>query len=286
MDGLIQAAGAVAQRGGRDHADGAGDHGSLVRQDVAEHVLGNDHVELGGVFDDLHGAVVHEHLAVFHIRVFGLQAVHHASPQAAGVQNVCLVHAAQLFAALACGLKADAADALDLVLRVGHGVDGLLLAAGEGVGLVIAKVYAADQLTHDDEIDALCHDLRLQGAGRSQLGPDLRGAVVGVQAHARAEAEQTLFGPLLTGQTLPLGAADGTQQDAVRRKALVQLVLGEGVAVLVDGLAAHGCVGVVEGVAVLFGDLIEDADRLLDDLRAGAVAPDDSNVLFHNGSFM
>ena len=76
------------------------------------------------------------------------------------------------------------------------------------------------------------------------------------------------------------------QQDAVRRKALVQLVLGEGVAVLVDGLAAHGCVGVVEGVAVLFGDLIEDADRLLDDLRAGAVAPDDSNVLFHSGSFM
>ena len=175
---------------------------------------------------------------------------------------------------------------LDLVLGVGHGVDGLFLAVFEGVGLVIAEVDAADQLTHDDEIDALCHDLRLQGAGRSQLGPDLRGAVVGVQAHARAEAEQTLFGPLLTGQTLPLGAADGTQQDAVRRKALVQLVLGEGVAVLVDGLAAHGCVGVVEGVAVLFGDLIEDADRLLDDLRAGAVAPDDSNVFFHNGSFM
>ena len=40
----------------------------------------------------------------------------------AGVQNVCLVHAAQLFAALACGLKADAADALDLVLRVGQDV--------------------------------------------------------------------------------------------------------------------------------------------------------------------
>ena len=281
MDGLIQAAGAVAQRGGRDHADGAGDHGSLVRQDVAEHVLGNDHVELGGVLDDLHGAVVHEHLAVFHIRVFGLQAVHHASPQAAGVQNVCLVHAAQLFAALACGLEADAADALDLVLRVGHGVDGLLLAAGEGVGLVIAKVYAADQLTHDDEIDALCHDLGLQGAGRSQLGPDLGRAVVGVQAHACTQAQQTLLRALLTGQALPLGAAHGTQQDAVSSKALVQFVLGQRVAVLVNGFAAHGSVGVVEGVAVLFGHLVKHADGLLDDLRAGAVAPDDSNVFFH-----
>ena len=35
------------------------------------------------------------------------------------------------------------------------------------------------------------------------------------------------------------------------------------VAVLVDGLAAHRGVGVVEGVAVLFGHLIENAEGLL-----------------------
>ena len=46
------------------------------------------------------------------------------------------------------GLKADAADALDLVLGVGHGVDGLLLAVFQRVGLVIAEVHAADELTH------------------------------------------------------------------------------------------------------------------------------------------
>ena len=179
------------------------------------------------------------------------------------------------------GLKADAADALDLVLGVGHGVDGLLLAVFQRVGLVIAEVHAADQLTHDDEVDALRHDLRLQGAGRGQLGPDLGRAVVGVQAHAGAQAQQALLRALLTGQALPLGAAHGTQQDAVGGQALVQLVLGQRVAVLVNGFAAHGSVGVVEGVAVLFGHLVKHADGLLDDLRAGAVAPDDSNVLFH-----
>ena len=281
MDGLIQAAGAVAQRGGRDHADGAGDHRSLVGKDVAEHVLGDDDVELRGVLDDLHGAVVHEHLTVRDVRIFGLQPVHDRAPEAAGVQHVGLVHAAELLAALSGRLEADAADALDLVLCVGHGVDGLLFAVFEGVGLMRAEVYAADELPHDEKVDALGHDLWLQGAGRGQLGPDLGRAVVGVQPHPGAQAEQALFGALLTGQALPLGAAHGTQQDAVRSQALVQLVLGERVAVFVDGLAAHGSVGVVEGVAILLGHLIEDAERLLHDLRAGAVAPDDSNVFFH-----
>ncbi len=130
----------------------------------------------------------------------------------------------------------------------------------------LPKVHAADQLTHDDEIDALCHDLRLQGAGRSQLGPDLGRAVVGVQAHARTQAQQALLRALLTGQALPLGAAHGTQQDTVGSKALVQLVLGQRVAVLVNGFAAHGGIGVVEGVAVLFSHLVKHADGLLDDL--------------------
>lgn len=161
MDGLVQAPGAVAKAGGRDHADGTGDHGGFVRQNVAEHILGDDHVELRGVLHDLHSAVVHEHLAVLHIRVLGLQPVHHSAPQATGVQHVGLVHTAQLFAALAGSLEADAANALDLVLCIGHGVHGLLFAVFQRVGLVLTEVHAADQLPHNDKVNALCHDLGL-----------------------------------------------------------------------------------------------------------------------------
>ena len=168
------------------------------------------------------------------------------------------------------------------MLRVGHGVHSLLLAVFQRVRLVLAEIDAADELTHDDEVDALGHDLGLEGAGRGQLGPDPGRAVVGVEAHPGAETEQTLFGALLTGQTLPLGAAHCAQKDAVGREALVQLMPGQRVAVLVDGLAAHRGVGVVEGVAVLFSHLIENAEGLLHDLGAGAVAPDDSNVFFHS----
>ena len=64
------------------------------------------------------------------------------------------------------------------MLGVGHRIDGLLLAICQRLSLVLAEVHAADQLPDDDEITALCHDLRLEGAGGSKLGPDLGGAVV------------------------------------------------------------------------------------------------------------
>ena len=171
------------------------------------------------------------------------------------------------------------------MLRVGHGVHGLLLAVFQRIGLVLAEVDTADQLTHDDEVDAFGHDLGLERAGRGQLRPDPGRTVVGVEAHAGAEAEQALFGALLTGQALPLGAAHSAQKDAVGGEALVQLMLGQRVAVLVNGFAAHGGIGIVEGVAVLFSHLIKHPEGLFHDLGAGAVAPDDSNVFFHSSKF-
>ena len=45
VDRLVQAELALAERGARQHAERAGEHRGLVRQDVAEHVLGDDHVE-------------------------------------------------------------------------------------------------------------------------------------------------------------------------------------------------------------------------------------------------
>ena len=206
--------------------------------------------------------------------------MHHSAPQAAGVQHVGLIHAAQLLAALHGSLKADAADALDLMLRVGHDVGGDLLAV-DSLGLVLAEVHAADQLAHHDEVNALGHDGGLQGAGVGQLGPQLGGAVVGVQAHAGAQVQQAAFRALGALHAFPFGAAHGAQQHTVAGQALVQLSLGQRLAPLVNGAAAHVHLGVGEGVAVLFGDLVQHANGLAHDLGADAVAADDSNVLVH-----
>ena len=280
MDRLVQTAGSLAQGGGRHHADAAGDFAGFVGQNIAEHILGHDNVKLRGVLADLHGAVVYEHLAVLYLGVLGLQAVHNGAPQAAGVQHVSLVHTGQLFAALHGRLKADTADALDLMLRVRHRVDGDLLTVLLN-GLMLAKVDAADQFTHDDKVDALVHDGLFQRGGIRQLGPDLGRAVVGVQAHARAQAQQALLGATVAGHALPLGTADGTQQHAVGLFALFQLGSRQWIAEFIDGFAAHVSAGVAKGVAVLGSDLVQHAHRLGHDLRAGAVAVDQGNVFIH-----
>ena len=283
VDGLVQPPGAVPQAGGGHHADAAGDLAGLVGQDVAEHVLRDNHVELGGILADLHGAVVHEHLPVFHVRVLRRQAVHHLPPQAAGVQHIGLVHAGELFPALAGGLKADAADPLDLVLGIGHGVHGDLLAVFL-VGPVLPEVDAADQLAHHNKVNAFFHDGGLQGRGVRQLGPDFGRAVVGVKPHAGPEPQEALFRPLVTGQALPLGAADGSQQHAVALQALVQFRLGQGVPVGVDGLAAHQDFRIGKGVAEFLSHRVQHPQGLGDDLRAGAVAVDHRDILLHTAA--
>ena len=50
------------ERGARQHAQRAGEHRRLVAEDVAEHVLGQDHVELRGSRHQLHRGVVDQHV--------------------------------------------------------------------------------------------------------------------------------------------------------------------------------------------------------------------------------
>ena len=280
MDGFVQAAGSLAQRGGRYHTDAAGDLAGLIGENIAEHVLGDDHVELGGIFADLHGAVVHEHLAVFHFGVFGGQAMHHRTPQTAGIQHVGLVHTGELLAAFHGRLKADATDPLDLMLRIGHGIHGHLLAVFL-VGLVLPEINTADEFPHHDEVDALGHDFRFQRTGSGQLRPDFGGTVVGIQAHARTQPQQPFFGALVPGQPLPLGAADGPQQDAVRGLALFQFGRRQRVPEFVDGFPAHVGTGIGKGMAVFGGNFVQHTDRLGDDLGARTIPIDQSNVLVH-----
>ena len=64
------------QRGRRQEADGAGDLGSLVGEDVAEHVGGHSHVKLPGVFYELHGSVVHQHIGERHVGISRPKLMH------------------------------------------------------------------------------------------------------------------------------------------------------------------------------------------------------------------
>src|SRR5476649_1749340 len=134
----------------RQHADGTGEHRGLVGQDVAEQVVGNDHVELLRCAHQLHGGVVDVHVAQFDFRVILGHLLDHFTPQLAGRQHVGLVHRAQLFAADHGHVETDTGDAADFAFAVRQGVVGLTLTVFKLAHAAWrAEVDAAGQLADD-----------------------------------------------------------------------------------------------------------------------------------------
>ena len=81
-----------AERGRRQHAERAGQHGGLVGQHVAEQIVGDDDVELLRRAHELHGAIVGKDVVQRHVGVALLmQARHHLVPQHAGLHHVALL---------------------------------------------------------------------------------------------------------------------------------------------------------------------------------------------------
>src|SRR5699024_5769168 len=91
-------AGGVDVAAGRQ-ADAAGDRGRQVGDDVAEQVVGDDHVEAARIGHQVHHRGVDVHVVGGDLRVLGGHLVHGALPQPAGVgQHVVLVHQGDVFA--------------------------------------------------------------------------------------------------------------------------------------------------------------------------------------------
>ena len=63
-----------------------------VGEDVAERVLGQDHVEPLGVLDELQPRRVDEHVLELHVRIVGGDACHRLAPEPRGLEHVRLVH--------------------------------------------------------------------------------------------------------------------------------------------------------------------------------------------------
>ena len=116
----------VLVAGRRQHADGTGEHGSFVAQDVAKHVAGDDHVEGLGRFRQLHGGVGHVHVGALDARATGAHFVMYLPD---GHQHVGLVDMGDLRRAGARPGNGDQRCA-DLLFAVAHGVEALSSAPG------------------------------------------------------------------------------------------------------------------------------------------------------------
>ena len=115
VDRLEDARAAVAERGGRREPDAARDRGGEVGEDVAEEVLGDDHVVRGRLLDQLHRHRVDELVVEPHVGELGGHLVGEAVPEPRRVEHVRLVDARQVPAPRLREPEALAQDALDLV---------------------------------------------------------------------------------------------------------------------------------------------------------------------------
>jgi hypothetical protein len=158
MDRLIQAEGAVLrptlpERGRRQHPETAGEDGRLVGQDVAEEVLGDDHVEVGRPADEEHRARVDELVVQADGGMARPDLVGNRPPEPRRREHVGLVDRGDELAAGRGELEGQLDDAPDLVLRIWERVLGGSLARRARGFVPLAEIDPTGELADDEQVD-------------------------------------------------------------------------------------------------------------------------------------
>ena len=176
--------------------------------------------------------------------------------------------------------KAQPQDSVDLLLGVGHAVDGPPSASRAPTLLRPPEVKAPGELADDQEVEPLEH-LGLERGRIDQLRIARDGAEVGEEAELLADAQQPVLGPGLSRGVVPLGAAHGAEEDRVGAPAHLERLVGQGRAEAIDGDPAHEPLAIGEAVAEQLADPVQDARALGRDLGADAVAAQDRDGEVH-----
>ncbi len=230
MHRLIEPPPGFADGGGRQHADGPGQHRRGVREDVAEDVAGDDHVEVARAADEMHGRRIDIEMRELHIGVIAPDLAHHLAPERHCLQHIGLVHGTDLAAAAARGAEGGVADAADLRFRVAHRVDAIARA-----GVVAmhaprrAEVDVAGQLAQHHEVHALDH-LAAQGGSAEQFREGVNGAEIGVEIERLAQPQQAVAAALLRRQEVALIGTCCAEQDGIGAACGGQRRLGQRIA--------------------------------------------------------
>ena len=227
---------------------------------------------------ELHRGVVHVQMFELYAGMIRGQARHRLAPKLRHRQHVGLVHGSD---PAFSGLRARErilGDALDFSRGIGAGVGGAL-SARIGFQAMLAEIDVAGEFAH--EIDV--HVAGAVGPQRRKA-PERRvqidRAKIDVQPQRLAQRQQTGFGALGERHGIPLGSADGAEQNGVGGPASRERFGGEGFARRVDGASAERELGEVELVAEFRGAFLQHAHGDAHDFRADAVARQEDNFLF------
>ena len=214
----------------------AGEHRRLVGEDVAEHVLGDDHVEVGRARRP--AASRRCRPACARARRPGNSLARRRSTTSRHRREVSSTLALSTEVDLAAPARGAASNAVRAIRSISATVYAQVSWARSPSRPLVAEVDAAGQLAHDEQVGA-GDPLRAQRARVEQRRARPDRAQVGVQAEALAEAEQALLGARRVGVgRVPLRPADGAEQHGVGVAAGLEHLVGERGAVLVDRGAA------------------------------------------------
>src|SRR5690554_263346 len=211
--GLVHTLVLLVERRRGQHADGAGEHRGLVGEDIAEHVIGDYHIDLLGCAHQLHRGVVHIHVRQLDIRVVPSHLFHHLTPQLAGGEHVNLVHRAQLAVAQASHIEADDSDATDLALAVGQRIVYLTLTVVQHTTLTkLTEIDATGQLAHDQDVQTNNH-LELENKNFDQLRVQQRRTQIDEQPQLGADLQQAALRTQNKIYDVPLEPAHRAEQN-------------------------------------------------------------------------
>mmetsp|Transcript_635 Transcript_635/g.1345 ORF Transcript_635/g.1345 Transcript_635/m.1345 type:complete len:399 (-) Transcript_635:85-1281(-) len=270
--------GPVPDRRRRQHAERAHQHGGLVGEDVAEDVARHDNVELLGVADELHGGVVHVHVAQLDLGVLGVLLDHHVPPQLAHVEHVGLVHAAHLVSALGRDVEGHLGDPPHLALLVAHVVEPEPLPVLGGDALGLPEVDVARQLAHDHDVHPR-HHLGLEGGRVDELRQHRRRTQVREQAERLAHAEEAGLWPQFARILVPLRSADGGKEDRVTGLHLLEGHIRQRIVVSVKRGASDQSLFEVDRESLLGSHSLARNYGRFDDLWPNAIAREQCHVI-------
>ena len=256
-------------------ADTAGHCTCEVSDDVAEKVVGNDHVEAGGVGDHEDGGRVNVQVVGLNLGEFSRDFGEVAVVEATCVgEHVGLVHEGDLLAAGGRQLEGVAYQALHAVRGVEGDFGGNFVRGTLANHAAVADVGAFGAFTHDDEVNVAGVGERGDCAG-VQAG----GAQVDVVVEGEAQLQEHFAFDEAGGN---LAAArvctDGAEEDRVVLLEGVHGGVGQGFTGFKPVLGAELVVGGGYGDVFELAGAGEDALGFGNDFGADAVAGDDGEV--------
>jgi hypothetical protein len=288
VDRFVQAELAVlgaplAERRGWQQAEAPGKDRCLVRQDVAEQVLGDDDVEVGRPADQQHGARVDELVAESHVGVLDRDLVRHPAPQPRRREHVGLVDRGDRPTPASRQVEGKADDPGDLVFGVRQGVEG---GSGTRFGRrlgPVAEIDPAGQFADDDHVDA-GQELGAERRGGREGRLDGDRAQVRIQAESTAQREERLLRSDRGVRIRPRRTPDRTEQDGVGRTAGGEVLVADGDPERIDRGAADDVLRPVDHEPEPGAGDVDHAPSRSDDLRPDTVARDRCDAVRHRRS--